>query len=64
MIFNSQTSLGLVRLRVKKATEELARIVADILKKADQDGGQAWATFAEQFGQITDEDIENLFGRR
>jgi predicted regulator of Ras-like GTPase activity (Roadblock/LC7/MglB family) len=63
VIFDSRTSLGLVRLRVKKASEELTRIYADIVKKADEDSGEAWAAFAAQFAQVTDEDIENLFGR-
>jgi len=63
VVFDSRTSLGLVRLRVKKASEELTRVFADILKRADQDGGQAWADVAAQFAQVTDDDIENLFGR-
>ncbi len=58
VIFDDRSSLGLVRLRVKKAGGELARIFEDIEKKAEQGpSGCAGTPFAE----ITDEDIDNLF---
>lgn len=64
VIFDDRSSLGLVRLRVKKATGELARIIEEIQKKSDQahsagggGGGEAGSPFAE----ITDDDIDNLF---
>ena len=47
-------SLGLVRLRVKKAAEEIARTFATIGTQGDRAAG-------DEMGQITDEDIENLF---
>lgn len=50
----TRTSLGLVRLRVKKASEELARIFEAMMKKAEAPG-------AAPFAEITDEDIDNLF---
>ncbi len=53
VLFDRQSSLGLVRLRVKKAAEELARTMAGI-GAGDRAAGQ-------ELGQITDEDIENLF---
>ncbi|MBI3080312.1 MAG: roadblock/LC7 domain-containing protein [candidate division NC10 bacterium] len=61
VIFDSRSSLGLVRLRVKKASEDLARIFADIMKKLEREAGQARAIFSTQFAEITDEDIDNLF---
>lgn len=61
VIFDSRSSLGLVRLRVKKASEDLVRIFADIMKKLDQEAGKARAIFTTQFAEITDEDIDNLF---
>ena len=61
VIFDSRSSLGLVRLRVKKASEDLTRIFADIMKKLDREAGQARAVFGTQFAEITDEDIDNLF---
>ncbi|MCI0369799.1 MAG: roadblock/LC7 domain-containing protein [candidate division NC10 bacterium] len=61
VIFDSRSSLGLVRLRVKKASEELAGIFADVMKKADREAGPARMLFETQFAEITDEDIDSLF---
>ncbi len=61
VIFDSRSSLGLVRLRVKKASEELAGIFADIMKKAEREAGPARTLFNTQFAEITDEDIDSLF---
>jgi len=57
VIFDERSSLGLVRLRVKKAGGELARIFEDIKKKAELDAQNHQSPFAE----ITDDDIDNLF---
>ena len=57
VIFDERSSLGLVRLRVKKAGSELARIFEDIKKKAELDAQNHQSPFAE----ITDDDIDNLF---
>jgi predicted regulator of Ras-like GTPase activity (Roadblock/LC7/MglB family) len=55
VIFDSKTSLGLVRLRVKKACENLNVIFQELATKAQQPGQDS------PFGEITDEDIDNLF---
>jgi predicted regulator of Ras-like GTPase activity (Roadblock/LC7/MglB family) len=57
VIFDERSSLGLVRLRVKKAGAELARILEEVKKKSEQEGAQGASPFAE----ITDDDIDNLF---
>ncbi len=57
VVFDERSSLGLVRLRVKKAGAELARIFEEIEKKSEQQASQGASPFAE----ITDEDIDNLF---
>ena len=57
VVFDERSSLGLVRLRVKKAGGELARIFEEIQKKSDQHQGQGETPFSE----ITDDDIDNLF---
>ena len=54
VIFDKKTSLGLVRLRVKKACEQLVGIFQELAKKSS---GPGHAMFAE----ITDDDIDNLF---
>jgi predicted regulator of Ras-like GTPase activity (Roadblock/LC7/MglB family) len=56
VVFDERSSLGLVRLRVKKAGTQLAKVFEEIQKKAESTGG-AGTPFAE----ITDEDIDNLF---
>jgi predicted regulator of Ras-like GTPase activity (Roadblock/LC7/MglB family) len=55
VIFDSRSSLGLVRLRVKKATEELNTVFESLLKKVQEPGADT------PFAEITDEDIDNLF---
>ena len=59
VIFDHRSSLGLVRLRVKKASDELAAIFQDLaVKSAEMEKtGNADSPFAE----ITDDDIDNLF---
>jgi len=59
VVFDERSSLGLVRLRVKKAAAQLAKIFEDIAKRADQE--RASGTVATPFAEITDEDIDNLF---
>jgi predicted regulator of Ras-like GTPase activity (Roadblock/LC7/MglB family) len=54
VIFDKKTSLGLVRLRVKKASEQLGGIFQALAAKSTGPGN---AMFAE----ITDDDIDNLF---
>ena len=55
VIFDSKTSLGLVRLRVKKASEELGRILETAVKKAEAPGADS------PYPEISDDDIDNLF---
>ena len=57
VIFDERSSLGLVRLRVKKAGAELDKIFEDVKKRAESEG----ATAASPFADITDDDIDNLF---
>ena len=57
IVFDERSSLGLVRLRVKKAGAELAKLFEDIRKKSETQGPGAGSPFAE----ITDDDIDNLF---
>ncbi|MDD9932762.1 MAG: roadblock/LC7 domain-containing protein [Myxococcales bacterium] len=54
VIFDKKTSLGLVRLRVKKACEQLVVIFRALAEKS---AGPENAVLAE----ITDDDIDNLF---
>jgi len=56
VIFDSRSSLGLVRLRVRRASDELNGIFEALLNKADSPANN------DPFGgELTDRDIENLF---
>lgn len=57
VVFDDRSSLGLVRLRVKKAGAELAKVFEEIQKKTEQEQAKGGTPFAE----ITDDDIDNLF---
>jgi len=57
VVFDERSSLGLVRLRVKKATSDMNRVFEDLKKKADAEAASGSSPFAE----ITDDDIDNLF---
>jgi predicted regulator of Ras-like GTPase activity (Roadblock/LC7/MglB family) len=57
VIFDERSSLGLVRLRVKKAGLELARLFEEIHKKSER----ARTSGASPFAEITDDDIDRLF---
>ena len=64
VIFDQRSSLGLVRLRVKKASGDLAVVFDDLAKKAEAEpaaaGGSGGGT-SSPFAEITDDDIDNLF---
>ncbi|SNB47404.1 roadblock/LC7 domain-containing protein [Geobacter sp. DSM 9736] len=55
VIFDTRSSLGLVRLRVKKASEELSTTFESLFSKAEAGRGD------HPLAEITDDDIDNLF---
>ncbi|QSV46865.1 roadblock/LC7 domain-containing protein [Geobacter benzoatilyticus] len=59
VLFDSRSSLGLVRLRVKKASEELTAIFDQLKRKAEEKERSGIQEFP--FAEITDDDIDNLF---
>ena len=60
VIFDERSSLGLVRLRVKRAGAELEDIFAVMESKSDV--SLPGRLKASPFSEITDEDIDSLFG--
>lgn len=60
VIFDERSSLGLVRLRVKKASQELERVFEALVEKTERQGPSS-AQFDSPFAEITDEDIDSLF---
>jgi predicted regulator of Ras-like GTPase activity (Roadblock/LC7/MglB family) len=61
VIFDEKSSLGLVRLRVKKASNELNDVFARIMAKVEREKTAAGSGFESPFAEITDEDIDSLF---
>jgi predicted regulator of Ras-like GTPase activity (Roadblock/LC7/MglB family) len=60
--FDDRSSLGLVRLRVKRATADLIKVFDDIAKKSEREKESLeTAGFESPFAEITDEDIDSLF---
>ncbi len=55
VIFDNRSSLGLVRLRVKKCSEELTAIFEGLLARSEVSTPQS------PFAEITDDDIDKLF---
>ena len=55
VLFDERSSLGLVRLRVKKASEEMSRVFDVVARKASSRQGPSILS------EITDADIDNLF---
>jgi len=63
VLFDSNSSIGLVRLRVRRASEEMSKVFDDLVHKIQQQqkgpGGSQAPNIA---GEITDDDIDKLFG--
>ncbi|SEA82573.1 Predicted regulator of Ras-like GTPase activity, Roadblock/LC7/MglB family [Desulfuromusa kysingii] len=59
VIFDQRSSLGLVRLRVKKASRDLGLVLEDLVSKTKQEAVST--DTPSPFAEITDDDIDNLF---
>ncbi|HVF87590.1 MAG TPA: roadblock/LC7 domain-containing protein [Pyrinomonadaceae bacterium] len=57
VVFDERSSLGLVKLRVKQASRELA-IIFDDMTRISKEKSESEDSF---FAEITDEDIDSLF---
>ncbi len=62
VIFDERSSLGLVRLRVKKASAELEKIFVEIMAKVESEREAMDSGMESPFAEITDDDIDSLFG--
>ncbi|MCA9647998.1 MAG: roadblock/LC7 domain-containing protein [Myxococcales bacterium] len=56
VIFDERSSLGLVRLRVKRAYTDMLKIYESVQTRMNDDAGGL-----DIFGEITDDDIDSLF---
>lgn len=61
-IFGEESSLGLVRLRTQQYVPALERAVQEILERNQKDGKPTATVSAAGFAEISDEDIDALFG--
>ena len=61
IIFDNRSSLGLVRLRVKRASGDLETVFNKIMEKLEKEKEAMGAGFESPFAEITDEDIDSLF---
>jgi predicted regulator of Ras-like GTPase activity (Roadblock/LC7/MglB family) len=63
VLFDHRSSLGLIRLKAKKASEEIGQIFEELTRKLKRDPGEGRTLLESAFAEITDEDIDNLFGK-
>jgi predicted regulator of Ras-like GTPase activity (Roadblock/LC7/MglB family) len=61
VIFDERASLGLVRLRVRRATAELEAVFEEIASKIESEKLTLAAEVDAPFSEITDDDIDRLF---
>jgi len=61
VIFDEHSSLGLVRLRVKQITQDLGRVLDELMTRSDSQVSGS-AVSSNLFEEISDEDIDALFG--
>ncbi len=59
VIFDERSSLGLVRLRVRKASQELEKVFEAIQRKVETEKDRT--DVDSPFAEITDDDIDSLF---
>lgn len=62
VIFGQETSLGLVRFRVKRASLQLQKLLGEVFRGDEQGGEGQLVQRASNFSEITDDDINKLFG--
>ena len=60
VVFDKRTTLGLVRLRVRKAVEELDVIIEGLYDKL-QYRNEEYDPFDEDFSEGVEQEIDNLF---
>lgn len=60
VVFDQRSSLGLVRLRVKKSSEVFTQIFSKIIDKVENE--KETKNSRSPFAEITEDDIDRLFG--
>jgi len=62
IIFDEKSSLGLVRLRTQQHLPALVDAVEEVVNRSQQDGRPSATISSAGFAEISDEDIDALFG--
>ena len=62
IIFDEKSSLGLVRLRTQQHLPALEDAVGEVVNRSQQDGRASAIISSAGFAEISDEDIDALFG--
>ncbi len=62
VLFDHRSPVGLVRLLVKTFSREIEQIIADTLERP-RGPGESRLLSESVFADVTDEDVDNLFGR-
>ena len=62
IIFNEKSSLGLVRLRTQQHLPALEKAVGEVLNRNQHKGKPTATISSTAFAEISDEDIDALFG--
>ncbi len=60
VVFDDRSSLGLIRLRVKRSVTALTEVFDNLAKKIEKSNAQEGGL--SPFQEITEDDIESLFG--
>jgi hypothetical protein len=64
VLLDQNTAIPLVRLQVKKFSKELERIFYDLAKRPEPVRGSGRSFSEAGVGEISEEDVENLFKKR
>ncbi len=64
VLLDHHSAIPLVRLQVKKFSKEIERIFSELSKRQEGAGGDRGRLWASGMGDITEDDVENLFETR
>lgn len=64
VLLDQNTAIPLVRLQVKRFSKEIERIFHDLSKRPKRTGSDGHPGPESDLGEITDDDVENLFEKR
>jgi predicted regulator of Ras-like GTPase activity (Roadblock/LC7/MglB family) len=63
VLLDENSAVALVRLQVKKFSREMEDIFTDLSRRSDAVAEKGGSPAKPRIGEITDDDVENLFGK-